>query len=53
MVTTLMKPEEIATSGLLKIKVFQNKGYDVIIFDHNVKNKTLPRDSNYIVDVFM
>ena len=48
-----MKSAEIAISGLLKIKVFQNKGYDVIIFDHNVRNKTLLRDSDYIVDVFM
>ena len=53
MVTTLIKSAKIATSGLLKIKVFQSKSYDVIIFDRDVRNKTLSRDSNYIVDVFM
>ena len=39
--------------GLLKIKLFQNKGYDVIIFVHDVINKILSRDSNYITDVVM
>ena len=29
----------VATLGLLKIKVFQNKGYDVIIFVDDVTNK--------------
>ena len=43
----------IATSGLLKTKVFWNKGYDVIITTHDVANKILSRDSNYIVDVVM
>ena len=39
--------------GLLKINLFKNKGYDVIIFVHNVINKVLPRDSNYITDAVM
>ena len=43
----------MATPGLLKIKVFWNKGYDVIISYHDVTNKILSRDSNYIVDVTM
>ena len=43
----------MATPGLLKIKVFWNKGYDVIIYVHDVTNKILSRDSNYIVDVVM
>ena len=30
---------KMATVGLLKIKVFWSKGYDVIIFVHNVKNQ--------------
>ena len=37
--------------GLLKIKIFQNKGYEVIVPDYDVTNKILSRDSNYIVDV--
>ena len=53
MVTILMMSAKIATLDLLKIKVFWNKGYDVIIFVHDVINKTLSRESNYIVDVVM
>ena len=48
----MMSPK-MATPGLLKIKVFWNKGYDVIIPVHDATNKILSRDSNYIVDVFM
>ena len=44
---------QLATPGLLKIKMFQNKGYEVIIPDYDVTNKILSRDSNYIVDVVM
>ena len=43
----------MATPGLLKIKVFWNKDYDVINSVHEVTNKFLSRDSNYIVDVVM
>ena len=50
MVTILMSAN-MATLGLLKIKVFWNKAYDVIIFVHDVTNKMLSHDSNYIVDV--
>ena len=42
---------KMATLGLLKIKVFWNKGYDVTIPVYEVINKNLLRDSNYIVDV--
>ena len=42
---------KMATRGLLKIKVFWNKIYDVIIYVHDVTNKILSHDSNYIVDV--
>ena len=31
MVAILMKSEKFATLGLLKIKVFWNKGYDIIV----------------------
>ena len=46
-------PAKMATPGLLKITVFSNKGYDVIISFHDVTNKILSRDSNYIIDMFM
>ena len=45
-----MMPAKMAT---LKITVFWNKGYDVIIPVNDVTNKFLSRDSNYIIDVFM
>ena len=48
-----MKSEKMATLSLLKITVFWNKGYDVIIPVDNVTNKVLSRNSNYIVDVFL
>ena len=41
----------MATLGLLKIKIFWNKGYDVIISVHDVTNKILSLDSYYIVDM--
>ena len=46
-------PAKMATPGLLKITVFSNKGYDVIISFHDVTNKILSRDLTYIVDMFM
>ena len=52
MVAVLMSPK-LATLGLLKIKVFWNKGYDAIISAHDVTNIILSRKSNYIVDVVM
>ena len=48
-----MKSEKMATLSLLKITVFWNKAYDVIIPVDNVTNKVLSRNSNYIVDVFL
>ena len=48
-----MMSATMATPGLLTIEVFLNKGCDVIIFVHDVTNKILSRDSNYIVDVVM
>ena len=42
---------KMATQGLLKTKVFWNKGYEVIISVQDVTNKFLSRDSNYITDV--
>ena len=50
-VTILMMLAKMVTSGLLKIKVFQNKNYEVIVSVHDVIKKILSRDSDYIVDV--
>ena len=51
MVTTLMISAKIVTLGLLKIKVFWNKGYAVIISVYDVSNEILSLDPSYIVDV--
>ena len=53
MVTILMMSAKMATPGLLIIKVFWKKCYDVIISVHYVINKILSRDSNYDVNVAM
>ena len=50
---TLMMSAKLATPGLLKIRVFWNEGYYVMISVYDVTNKTLPCDSNYIVDMIM
>ena len=51
MVTIMMI--SATTLGLPKLKLFRNKGYDIIISVHDVTNNILSRDSNYIVDVVM
>ena len=43
----------MATPGLLKVKALWKKGYDVIISVHDIINKILSNDSNYIVNVVM
>ena len=48
-----MMSAKMATTALLKIKVFWNKGYYVIYYGYDVINKVLSRDSNYIVDMVM
>ena len=48
-----MMSAKIVTLGLLKIKVFWNKCYEVIISFYDVTNKILSRDSNYLVHVVM
>ena len=53
MVTILMKSAKIATLGLLEIRIFWNKGYDVIISTYDVTNKFLSHNSNYIIDAAM
>ena len=49
MVGIFMMSAKLATLGLLQF--FKNKGYDIIISLHDVTNKILSRDLNYIVDV--
>ena len=53
MVTILMMSAKMATPGLLKIRVFWNKGYDVIISVHDVTDKFLSLDSNNIIGAAM
>ena len=48
----MMSPK-LATPGFLKIKFFWNKGYEVIIYVNDNRNKVLSRDSNYIIDAVM
>ena len=48
-----MMSAKIATPGLLKITVFWNKCYDLIILVDDVIEKFLSGDSNYVVDVLM
>ena len=42
-VALLMISARLATVALLKIKVFWNRGYNVIIFVHDVTNEILAR----------
>ena len=53
MVTILMMSAKMATLGPVKIKVFRNKGYDIIISVYDGINKILSRDSNFIVNLVM
>ena len=53
MVVILMKSANMATVGLLKIKVFWNKIYGLISYVHDVTNQILSHESNYTVDVVM
>ena len=48
-----MMSANLATLRFLKINVFWNKGYDIIIFVHDVTSRTLSRNKNYIVGVAM
>ena len=48
-----MMSAKMTNSGVLKITVLWNKGYDVLIPVSYVTSRILSRDSNYIVDVFM
>ena len=46
-----MVSAKLDTLDLLKIEAFSNKSYDIIIFVHDVTNKILSHESNYIVDM--
>ena len=48
-----MMSAKLATIGLLKIKNFSNKGYDIINFVHDVSIKFLSHVSNYVIEVVM
>ena len=52
-VAALMMSVKLVTLSVLKIKIFWNEDYDVIISVHDVANKILLRNSIYIVDVAM
>ena len=51
MVSIWMMLGNMATVALLNIKIFWNKGYDVIFLVHDANKKILSIDSNYIVDL--
>ena len=51
MVSIWTMSAKLATLGLLKVKIFWNKGYDVISYIYDVTKKILLSNSNYIVDV--
>ena len=50
-VAILVMSAKMATLGILKIKLFWNKVYNVIIYVDDVTNQILSRDSNYIIDM--
>ena len=52
MVRILMMSGKMVALGLLTIKLFWNKDYDVIICVSDVTNKILSRGSNFIIDVW-
>ena len=53
MVAIMMISTKLATAVFFKIKLFQNKGYDVIISVHDMTSTIFLRESNYVVDVVM
>ena len=53
MATAFMMSLKLVTLSVLKIKIFWNEGYDVIISVHDVTNKIFLCDSIYTVDAVM
>ena len=45
-IAILMMSTKLSTSGFLKKNLI--KGYDVIIYGHDIMNKVLSHDSNYM-----
>ena len=52
-VASLIMSPKFTNLGYFEIKIFLKKGYDIKIGVHDVNNKTLSRDLNYIVDLVM
>ena len=52
-ITIFMMSAKVASARLLKLKIFWNKGYDVIVSVHGVTSRILSSDSNDMVDVIM
>ena len=48
-----MMPAKVAALGLPKIKVFWSKGYDILTSVHELTNKIVLCESNYIVGLVM
>ena len=48
-----MMSGKLPTLGLQKLEVFGNKSYNIIVSVHDVINKILSPDSNYIVDLVL
>ena len=48
-----MMSEKMSSPVFLRIKVFWNKGYEVMYSVHDVTNKILSLDPNYNVNVVM
>ena len=53
MLSILIMSAKFTTIGIVEIKVFWNKYYDVLISVDDVTKKNSSRDSNYIVDGVM
>ena len=49
----MMMSAKMTTLDLVKMKVIWSKGYDVLIHVHDVTNKILSLELNYIVDGLM
>ena len=52
-VVILMMSAKFPALGFFKIKIFWNESYDLMTSVHDVTNKILLRDSNYIVGAVM
>ena len=53
MVTILAMSAKLSTPDLLKIKIFQNKGYNIKILDYDIINKTLSHHVTQIISFIL